>query len=117
MIVDDQPDVCKGLQMRLAAEGDFFVIGEAAGCEAALELIASGCPQIVLIDAEMMHSDGIALAGALHFSCPQTSVIILSQHDDAFTRARAEGAGAAAFVVKSMPVDSLLESIRLVALT
>ena len=101
--------------MRLAAENDLIVIGEAADCEIALTLAIANCPDIVLLDADMMFSDGIAVANILHTTCPTTSVIILSMHDDAHLCKRAEQAGVAGFVGKSQPLNTLLTTIREVA--
>ena len=112
LIVEDQPSVRKAIRMRLAAESDLSVIGEAADGEAALNLAISLCPDVILMDVEMPHMDGITTACALHRIRPQAAVIMLSIHDDALTRARAKGAGAAAFVAKSMPPDTLLTTIR-----
>jgi len=115
LIVEDQPAVRKGLLMRLAAEADLLVVGEASDGEAALDLAVCHCPDVVLIDIEMPGMDGIATASAFHSIYPRASVIILSMHDDALTRSRAEEAGAAAFVSKAMPADTLLTTIRQVA--
>lgn len=115
LIVDDQPSVRKGLVMRLAAEPDLHVVGEAAGGQAALKLAASLSPDVVLMDIEMPNMDGIAATSALHSLCPKSSIIILSIHDDKQTCERAEHAGAAAFVPKSMPTNNLLATIRQVA--
>jgi DNA-binding NarL/FixJ family response regulator len=112
LIVADQPSVRKGLQMRLAAEMDFSVIGEASDRETAIELARSLCLDIVLIDMDMPHTDGIALTSELHQLCPQASLIVLSINDDVVTRARAQQAGAAAFIAKSNPDDILLTTIR-----
>jgi DNA-binding NarL/FixJ family response regulator len=115
MLVDDQPAVLKGLQMRLAAESDLSVVGEASDGEVALSMASELFPDIVLMDVEMAHMDGITATSALQSKCPQTSVIMLSIHDDTLTRARAKVAGAAAFVAKSMPAETLLVTIRQVA--
>jgi len=112
LIVAEQPALRKGLHMRLAAETDFTVVGEAADCETALAMAIAHCPDIALVDADMTISDGIAVANILHTVCPKTSVIILSIHDDMRTCKRAEEAGAAAIVVKSLPADTLLTAIR-----
>jgi DNA-binding NarL/FixJ family response regulator len=112
LIVAEQPALRKGLHMRLAAETDFTVVGEAAECETALAMAIAHCPDIALVDADMTVSDGIAVANMLHTICPKTSVIILSIHDDIRTCKRAEEAGAAAIVVKSLPADTLLTAIR-----
>jgi len=115
LIVADQPAMLKGLHMRLAAEPDLSVIGEALDSETALNLATSLCPDIVLIDADMPHNQGIATAEALHQGCPKARVIILSIHDDALLCKRAQDAYAAAFVIKSLPADTLLTAIRQVA--
>jgi DNA-binding NarL/FixJ family response regulator len=101
--------------MRLAAEPDLSVVGEAVDSEAAINLALSLCPDIVLIDADMPHSQGIATAEKLHQVCPNTRVIILSIHDDALLCKRAQDAYAAAFVTKSLPADTLINTIRQVA--
>ena len=115
LIVEDQPAVRQGLQMRLSAESDFEVIGEASDGEAALALVSRLCPDVVVLDVEMPYLDGIATTRALLLVCPSAEVIILSLHDDANTQARAKTAGAAAFVAKSMPSETLLTTIRQVA--
>ncbi len=112
LIVGDQSAVRRGLHMRLAAEADISVIGEAADCQQTMALATSLCPDVVLIDVDMPHIDGIALASALHTVCPNSSVIVLSIHDDAHICERANEAGVAAFVTKSMPAATLLAAIR-----
>jgi len=115
LLVENQPAVCKGLRLMLAAESDLSVVGEAPDGETALDLATSLSPDLVLIDVDIPREDGFAMARALRSICPQTPVIILSFHDDAQTRLLAENAGAAAFVAKSMPAEELLSAIRRVA--
>jgi DNA-binding NarL/FixJ family response regulator len=115
LIVGDQPAVRKGLHMVLDAEVDLSVIGEVSDSETVLALATSLCPDIVIIDIDMLHMDGIDMARTLHQLCPQISIIILSLRDDLLTCTRAEDAGATAFVVKSMPTDTLPKTIRQVA--
>lgn len=98
--------------MRLAAEPDFTVVGEAADGAVALNLVQALRPDVVLMDIEMPHMNGIAATDTLRKLCPLTAVIMLTIHDDARTRERAESAGAVAFVPKSMPTDLLLATIR-----
>ncbi len=112
MIVEDQPDVKKGLRMRLSAEKDFSVIGDASDCDGLLTLLGSAHPQVVIIDAEMLRSDGFALANLVHTVAPHVFIILLSFLSDDRIRQRAIAAGASALIAKSMPVDTLLESIR-----
>ncbi len=101
--------------MRLAAEPDLCVVGDAVDGETALDLAISLSPDVVLMDVEMPGADGVTITRALHSICPHTAVIMLSIHDDPLTRARAADAGAAAFVAKFMPADTLLATIRQMA--
>ena len=98
--------------MRLAAEPDITVIGEAANGEAALTLAPALNPDIALVDFQMPHMDGIATAKALHTICPHVAVIMLSIHDDIATRASAQAAGVSAFVTKRASMKELLATIR-----
>jgi len=112
LLVDDQPIVRRGLRMRLLFEPDITVVGEASNGEQALELAESLAPDIVLMDVEMPGMDGIAATEALRANTPQSAVVMMSIHDDTHTRARAQAAGAAAFVEKSGTLEVLLATIR-----
>ena len=47
------PAVRQGLHMRLSAESDSSVIGEASDGEAALALVGGLCPDVVVMDVEV----------------------------------------------------------------
>jgi DNA-binding NarL/FixJ family response regulator len=98
--------------MRLLMEPDIEVIGEANSGERALELADVLSPDIILMDVEMPGMDGITATASLRTTTPQSAVVMMSIHDDARTRARAEAAGAAAFVEKSGTLEVLLATIR-----
>ena len=115
LLVDDQPAVRRGLEMRLLLEPDLLVVGEASNGKEALALGQTLFPDVVLMDIEMPEMDGITATAALHTAVPQTAVIMLSIHDDATTRARAQAAGAVAFVEKRGTAEGLLVAIRQVA--
>lgn len=112
VLVDDQATVRRGLRMRLTIEADVEVVGEAGSGEAALRLVRSLSPDVVLMDVEMPGMDGIDATAALRAAAPQVAVVILSLYDDARTRARAREAGAAAFVAKHQAKTTLLATIR-----
>jgi DNA-binding NarL/FixJ family response regulator len=112
VVVDDQPTVRQGLQMRLALEADIDVVGEAGDGAAAVNVAAALRPDVVLMDVEMPHGDGITATAALRASIPHCAVVMLSLHDDAQTQARARAAGAAAFVAKHDGETTLLAAIR-----
>ena len=112
LIVDDQAIVRQGLRMRLLMEPDIIVIGEASSGEQAIELAQELSPDIVLMDVEMPGMDGISATAALRATTSQGVIVMMSIHDDAHTRARAQAAGAAAFVEKSGTLEVLLATIH-----
>ena len=112
MLVDDQTSVRRGLRMRLAVEPDLSIIGEAPDGASAIALAAALRPDVVLMDVEMSGLDGIAAAAAIRTVSPESAVVMLSLHGDPATRARAEAAGAVAFVEKQTAGPLLLTAIR-----
>ncbi len=112
LLVDDQPAVRRGLRMRLQLEPDMQIVGEASNGKEALNMAQTLAPDVVLMDVEMPEMDGIEATAALHVSVSSSAVVILSIHDDAQTRGRAQAAGAVAFVEKRGFADHLLAAIR-----
>jgi DNA-binding NarL/FixJ family response regulator len=115
LVVDDQSVVRRGLRVRFHLEPDLQVVGEASTGREALSLAQTLTPDVVLMDIAMPEMDGIETTAALRRMAPQSVVVILSIHDDAQTRERAQAAGAVAFVEKRGATDALLSAIRLAA--
>jgi DNA-binding NarL/FixJ family response regulator len=105
LLVDDQPMVRQGLRILFGLEPGAAVVGEAGSAAQGLALAASLKPDLVIMDVEMPHMDGITATGLLMATLPDCLVIILSIHGDAATRSRAMAAGAWAFVEKGQPDD------------
>ena len=112
LLVDDQPQVRRGLVMRLALEPDVEIVGEAGDAERALELACLLQPDVVIMDVELPGMSGIDAACCLRATAPRTAIVMLSLHDDTDTIARAKAAGAAAFVAKHRMEGPLLAAIR-----
>jgi DNA-binding NarL/FixJ family response regulator len=113
LLVDDQPSIRRGLQMRLALEPDLLVVGEAAGSINVLTLVQALDPDVVVMDAEMSGMDSISAVERLRETAPHIAVVMLSMHGDKEMRQRALEAGVAAFVEKQAGVEALLRAIRL----
>lgn len=98
--------------MRLAAERDLQVLGEAGDGDSAVQMAVVLCPDVVLLDIEMLNMDGVTLVDRIHTQCPDAHIVTLSMYDDRQTRESVRVAGAAAFVGKTMPANTLLSAIR-----
>jgi DNA-binding NarL/FixJ family response regulator len=112
VLVDDQPGVRQGLRMLLTLEPDMTVVGEGSNGREAMTLVQRLAPDVVLMDVEMPEMDGILATAMIHVGTPQSAVVMLSIYDDVSTRARADAAGAVAFVTKSGAIEVLLATIR-----
>lgn len=112
LLVDDQPEVRRGLGLRLHLEPDIQIVGEASTGSEALSKVLALSPDVVLMDVEMPVMDGIQATAVLCRLLPQCAVIILSIYGDAHTRARAQAAGAVELVEKQGDTKKLLSAIR-----
>ena len=112
LLVDDQAIVRRALRGRFQLEADIEVVGEASSGSEALVFAQSLMPDVVLMDVEMPEMDGIEATAALRRIGPQSAVVMLSIHDDAPTRERAQAAGAVALVEKRGATETLLAAIR-----
>lgn len=117
LLVESQPAVRRGLQMRLRVEPDVTLVGETGDGLTALWQASILRPDVVLVDAESADIDGVRLITAMRSASPESAVVILSLRDDATTRKRLLAAGAVAFVSKHEFADRLLQAIRQAATT
>jgi DNA-binding NarL/FixJ family response regulator len=115
VIVDDHPLVREGLRARLSTVPAFEVIAEAEDAEAALELLASVAPDIVLMDIGMKSVNGIALTRIIVERYPEIAVLILSMYDNPAYVTQAMQAGARGYVLKDAPSSQIISAIHSVA--
>ena len=114
MIVDDHQMVRMGLQSMLL-EPDIRVVGEAASGAEALALLSQLAPDVVLMDIRMPDMDGIQALEAIKAQRPQTRVVMVTTYRSTVYLLRSLSAGAAGFVLKDVPREELLNTVRAVA--
>jgi DNA-binding NarL/FixJ family response regulator len=112
LLVDDEAIVREGLRMRLAREPDIKIVGEAITGADTLEQVQQLHPDVVLMDLALRDMDGITAITKLRAAHAASVVVILSLQDDVVIRARAQAAGASAFVSKYEGVKAILPAIR-----
>ncbi len=115
LITDDHAIVREGLRRILAATPDMAVVGDAADGIAALHLIDSCRPDVVLVDISMPGMSGIELIGRIHDEHPHLPVLVLSMHKEEQFAVRALKSGAAGYLTKDCTSEQLLQAIRRVA--
>lgn len=112
LLVDDEPQVLRGLRMRLGLEADIAVVGQATDGAMAVEMTKQLAPDVVVMDVNLPFVDGIDATRQLLARSRRPAVVILSLHDDQPTIHRALAAGASAFVAKHQVDSDLLGAIR-----
>ncbi len=115
LIVDDHPIIREGLRKLLEMEHDIDVIAEAGSGEQALEMARQTQPDVVLLDINLPHLNGLQVASQLKADRNRTGVILLTAYDDAEQVLHAMRAGASAYCPKDIETERLVEVIRQVA--
>lgn len=112
MIVDDNEDALAYLERVMAFEDNIEVVGRAGDGNEAVDLMMSQTPHIVLMDLNMPQMDGITACGLIKRLAPATQVILISVQDDGPSRRHALENGAAAFLIKPVDPEDLLELVH-----
>ena len=114
VLVDDEPLLRHGLRMILEGAPGISVIGEAGNGKEGVELILAEEPDVVLMDIRMPVMDGIAAVEKI-LSVHAVPIIMLTAFDTDSFILRALRAGAAGFLLKSTPPESLMAAVRAAA--
>ena len=114
IVVDDHVVVRRGLE-RIFEGTDIEIVGEAATGEQATSLVSMISANVVLLDVRMAGGDGLNCLSRLKLEKPDLAVLIFSTYNNPTYIARAVAVGAAGYVLKGAPKESLFEAIRKVA--
>lgn len=112
LLVDDHALVRQGLRAILDGFSDLSVIGEAANGVDAVSMAAEQMPDVVLMDINMPHMDGIEATRRIKAAQPETIVIGLSVNNVQHLQEAMKAAGAGAFVSKDAAGEQLHDVIK-----
>jgi two-component system, NarL family, nitrate/nitrite response regulator NarL len=114
LLADDHPLVRRGLASCLARHRNLEIVGEAADGREALAKIRELVPDLVLLDIDMPHTSGLAVAGTIRKELPQVKILILSMHQHPEYVLRIIQSGAHGYVLKGSPIEQLVRAIETV---
>jgi DNA-binding NarL/FixJ family response regulator len=112
LIVDDHPMMREGLSVRIAAQPDLCVCGEAADVDEALRQVHDARPDLVIVDLSLRRGHGLDLIERIKASHPAVKMLVLSQSEEALYAERSLRAGALGYINKCECQESIVGAIR-----
>lgn len=112
LIVDDHPVVRTGLRHLFETEPGFSVAGEAGDGAEAVAAVGADRPDLVLMDLRMPLMDGVEAIRRIRALPDPPPVLVLTTYDSDAQILAAVEAGAAGYLLKDAPRETLFASVR-----
>jgi NarL family two-component system response regulator YdfI len=112
VIADDHPIIRSGLRLMLGMEERIELVGEAADGVAAIHLISSLQPDVVLMDLRMPAMDGLEAIERIRAEWPHIAIIVLTTYDEDDLMLRSLQAGVRGYLLKDSALDTVLQAIE-----
>jgi DNA-binding NarL/FixJ family response regulator len=114
LIADDHGIVRSGIRMLIDRQQGMNVVAEAEDGIQAVELAQATKPDVAILDVSMPRMTGLQAAREIRARAPDTSVLLLSMHDDERYFFDAVDVGAAGYVLKRSADTDLIDAIQAV---
>lgn len=114
LIVDDHPAVRQGIIAILREAFPNSLIREAGNGKAALALVESFRPAIMIIDVSMPEMGGVDVCIRTKKGFPELTLVVYSMFSDAKDVKKLIEAGISAYILKSDPLTDLVYALNLV---
>ena len=114
LLVDDHPIVLDGIKSHLCAQPDFEVVGDAANGQEALRKAKLTLPDVILMDINMPHVNGLEAMASLRRQVPKAKILILTMHDSREYIAQVVRSGARGYLLKDSAPAELVAAIKAV---
>lgn len=112
VIVDDHPLMRVGISAMIDAESDMCVVGQAANADEAMQLYATLCPDLVLMDLRLPGRSGVDAIRAIRAQNADARFVVLTTYEGDEDIHQALEAGARGYLIKGMPHGALIEALR-----
>ena len=114
LVVDDQKTIRERMKLVLAQEPNFKVIGTASNGFEAIKLATELLPDIILMDLEMPHLDGLMATELICQKNIDTNILILTSRKNRNLLVQSLNAGAKGYLLKSSGIREIVNEINFV---
>jgi len=111
-IFDDNASRRDSIKMLISLYEDMDFVGAFEDCSSVVEAITATNPDVVLMDIEMPHLDGIQGVSELRKAFPNLAVIMQTVFEDDDKIFESIRAGANGYILKKAAPDKIVEAIR-----
>lgn len=115
VLADDHVMFRKGVQATLSAAPGITVVAEANDGKEAVDLAVRYRPDLVLMDINMPHMNGVQATRLIKQQVPDTRIVILTVSDVDRDLFEAIKAGADGYLLKNLGPDELVAAVRAAA--
>ena len=115
LLADDHHLVRRGFRRLLEDDPRIEVVGEASDGDEAIRLAASLHPDVVVMDAAMPGTNGMAATRAIRSASSDIAILMLSMHSEETVVRQALDAGASGYILKNVVDLDLAAAIVRVA--
>lgn len=112
LLADDHPLVREGIKACLSGEPGIEVVGEAANGTEAMEKVRQLAPDLVLMDLNMPHPNGLEVTALLRRELPRVRVLVFTIHHEPHNVMQVVKAGAHGYLSKDAAPAELVAAIR-----
>src|SRR5438067_473662 len=114
LLVDDHMVIRMGLTTAVSDAADMEVVADVENGQDAIKAFRKHRPDIVILDLRMQGLSGIETLRMLREEFKSARILIFSNYARGEEIYQAMKVGASGFVMKEMPLDRLLEAIRVI---
>ncbi len=112
LVADDHELIRDGFRKLFDEEEDIQLVGEAASAGKALELLRDNDIDIVILDIGLPDKNGIEVLKDIKAEKIDTKVLMLSMHPEMRYARRALRNGAAGYLTKDAPSDTIIRAVH-----
>jgi DNA-binding NarL/FixJ family response regulator len=112
LIADDHAVVRKGIRALIELQPEMVVVGESSNGREAITKAAVLQPDVILMDLNMPHTNGVEAIEEIKSSMPEIGVLVLTMFSEDDQVVAAVNAGANGFVLKNANPSEIIRAIR-----